>query len=120
VTALHRRRRVFLALVLLNAVELAGVFLVGPGFWNGFSVSFVVLLADLAYLRRRAVATQRHQRVVRQREAWVAREQAAVRREHSRRAAERAATARKVVQERDAARRGVTPGYVERYRATPS
>jgi hypothetical protein len=83
-------------------------------------VSFVVLLADLVYLRQRAVAAQRQQRLVRRREAWVAREQAAVRREHSRRAAERAATARRVVQERDAARRGVSPGYVERYRATPS
>ncbi len=53
-TAVHRRRRVLVALVLLNLVELAGVFLVGPGFWIGFSVSFTVLLADLVYLRRRA------------------------------------------------------------------
>ena len=30
---MHRRRRVFVALVVLNLVELAGVFLVGPGFW---------------------------------------------------------------------------------------
>ena len=59
ITALQRRRRVFLALVLLNLVELAGVVLVGPGFWIGFAVTFALLLADLAYLRHRAVVTER-------------------------------------------------------------
>ena len=81
-TALHRRRRVFVALVVLNLVELAGVFLVGPGFWIGFSVSFTVLLADLVYLRRRAVLSARRGRAVRRRQAWIAAQQAAVRREH--------------------------------------
>jgi hypothetical protein len=117
-TALHRRRRVFLALVLLNVVELAGVVLVGPGFWIGFSVSFVVLLADLVYLRRRAVAAAQRRRALRRRAAWVAREQAAVRREHDRRAAERVAALRRAAAERDSARREAArqaTDYVERY-----
>ncbi len=113
-TALHRRRRVLVALVLLNLVELAGVVLVGPGFWIGFSVSFVVLLADLVYLRRRAVATARRQRQVRRRAAWVAAQQAAIRREHERRAAQREAATRRVAASRLDARRLAVP-RTERY-----
>ncbi len=79
------------ALILLNIIELAGVVLVGPGFWIGFSVSFTVLLADLAYLRRRAVVTARRARALRRRQMWIAAQQAAVRREHDRRAAQREA-----------------------------
>jgi predicted small integral membrane protein len=104
-TALHRRRRVFLALVLLNLVELAGVVLVGPGFWIGFSVSFVVLLADLVYLRRRAVLVRRARRARAGRAAWVAAQQAAVRHEHSRREADRQSAARRAALEREEARR---------------
>ena len=104
-TAVHRRRRVLVALVLLNLVEVAGVFLVGPGFWIGFSVSFTVLLADLVYLRRRAVVTARRRRALRRRQAWIAAQQAAVRREHERRAAQRRAAARVAVSSRWEARR---------------
>jgi len=114
-TSLQRRRRVFLSLVLLNLVELIGVALVGPGFWIGFSVSFVVLLADLVYLRRRAVATARIRRAAQRRARWIAAEQAAVRREHDRRAAERVATLRRIAAEREDARRGYAREYVERY-----
>jgi hypothetical protein len=117
-TALHRRRRVFLALVLLNLVELAGVLLVGPGFWIGFSVSFVVLLADLVYLRRRAVLATRIRHAQRRRDRWVAAQQAAVRREHDRRSAQRTAALRRAAQERDEARRDAArraTEYVERY-----
>ena len=90
-TTIQRRRRVLLALLGLNLVDFAGVFLVGPGFWIGFSVSFVVLLVDLLWLRRTKLAADRRQRKERQRKAWVAAQQAAVRREHERRAAERQA-----------------------------
>jgi hypothetical protein len=115
-TSLQRRRRVFLALVLLNLVELLGVALVGPGFWIGFSVSFAVLLADLVYLRRRAVATARIRQAALRRARWVAAEQAAVRREHDRRAAARIAALRRIAAEREDARRGYARGeYVERY-----
>src|SRR5690606_34060098 len=89
-TALHRRRRVLLALILLNVVELSGVVLVGPGFWIGFSVSAVVLLAYLVYLRRLAVVLARRRRARLRHAAWVQAPQAAVRREPDRRAAERA------------------------------
>jgi hypothetical protein len=109
---------VFLALVLLNLVELAGVLLVGPGFWVGFAVAFAVLLADLVYLRRRAVAAARVLRIRRRRAHWIATQQAAVRREHDRRGAERIALLRRVAAERDQARREATRAateYVERY-----
>ena len=117
-TALHRRRRVFLALVLLNLIELAGVLLVGPGFWIGFSVSFTVLLGDLFYLRQRAVLAARVRRVRQRRARWIAHEQAAVRREHDRRAAARTAALRQAAAERDQARRAAlrrASEYVERY-----
>jgi hypothetical protein len=110
-TAVHRRRRVLVALVLLNLVELAGVLLVGPGFWIGFSVSFTVLLADLVYLRRRAVVTARRRGALRRRQAWIAAQQAAVRREHDRRAAKREAAARLVSASRRDARREYTEHY---------
>ena len=55
------------------------------------SVSAALLLAYLAFLRRQAVVDARRRRVRRQRGAWIAAEQAAVRREHARRAAMRAA-----------------------------
>jgi hypothetical protein len=87
--SIRRRRAVFGALLLLNAVELAGVLLVGPGFWIGFSVSFAVLLADVAYLRWQAVADARLRRARQRRQAWLAAEQAAIRQEHERRAAQR-------------------------------
>jgi hypothetical protein len=117
-TALHRRRRVLLALILLNVVELAGVLLVGPGFWIGFSVSFVVLLADLVYLRRGALAAARLRRRARLRAAWVASQQAAVRREHARRSAERQAAQKRAFASREQARRDAVlraTDYVERY-----
>lgn len=113
-TALHRRRRVFVALVLLNLVELAGVVLVGPGFWIGFSVAFVVFLAYLVYLRRTAVAAARRRRLERRRAAWIAAQQAAIRREHERRAAERAALARRIAESRRDAVRLAIP-HTERY-----
>jgi hypothetical protein len=117
-TALHRRRRVFLALVLLNLVELAGVVLVGPGFWIGFSVSFVVLLADLVYLRRTAVLVRRARRIRARQAAWVAAQQAAVRHEHSRREADRQGAARRAVADREEARRDAArrdAQHTERY-----
>jgi hypothetical protein len=117
-TALHRRRRVLVALLLLNLAELAGVLLVGPGFWIGFAVTFTILLADLAYLRHRAVLTARARRVQARRQAWIAREQAAVRREHDRRAREREAAVRRLTAQRDHARREAARqarDYMERY-----
>jgi hypothetical protein len=117
-TVLHRRRRVLLALVLLNVVELAGVLLVGPGFWIGFGVSFAVLLADVGYLRQRAAAAERVRRARIRHDRWIAAQQAAVRREHDRRAAQRLAATRRAAAEREEARREAARQaveYVERY-----
>ena len=103
---------------MLNLVELAGVVLVGPGFWIGFSVSFTVLVADLVYLRQRALAAARVRRAFLRRARWVAQQQAAVRREHDRRAAARAASLREAAASRDSARRAAvrdSSSYVERY-----
>ena len=105
-------------MILLNLIELAGVFLVGPGFWIGFSVSFTVLLADLMYLRQRAVASARVRRAHVRRARWIAQEQAAVRREHDRRSAMRAALVRQALAERDDARRAAlrhASSYTESY-----
>jgi hypothetical protein len=94
------------------------VLLVGPGFWIGFAVTFTALLADLVYLRHQAVVAARHRRALRRRQAWVAREQAAVRREHDRRAAQRDAAIRRLTGEREHARREaarLARDYMERY-----
>lgn len=114
-TALHRRRRVLVALIGLNLVEVAGALLVGPGFWIGFTVSFTVLLADLAYLRHRAVVTGRRRASVRRRLAWIAAEQAAVRQQQARRAAQRRAAVRQAAAERELSRRAAPQEYVEHY-----
>jgi hypothetical protein len=116
-TALHRRRRVLIALLALCLIELVGAVVVGPGFWIGFAACVAFLLADLIYLRHRAVLAARRRAVRRRRLAWVAAEQAAVRHQQARRASERRALIRAALAERDRAR----PGYVERYarRATP-
>jgi hypothetical protein len=116
-TALHRRRRVLIALLALCLIELVGAVVVGPGFWIGFVACVAFLLADLIYLRHRAVVTARRRAARRRRLAWVAAEQAAVRRQQARRATERRTLARAAAAERHRAR----PGYVEHYarRATP-
>jgi hypothetical protein len=102
------------ALVALNLVELGGVVLLGPGFWIGFSVAFVVLLADLGYLRHSAVVAARRRRAQHRRQAWIEAQQAAIRREHERRAAEREALARRIGASRLDARRLAIP-RTERY-----
>jgi hypothetical protein len=114
-TALHRRRRVLLALIALNVVEALGALLVGPGFWIGFTVSFTVLLADLAYLRHRAVLAARRRAVRHRKLAWIAAEQAAVRQQQARRAAERRTATRTLLAEREAARRRAPAEYFERW-----
>jgi hypothetical protein len=117
-TAVHRRRRVLSALLLLNLVELVGVGLVGPGFWIGFVVTFMLLAVYVVHLRNSALVASRARRAEARRAAWVAAQQAAVRREHARRAAARREAARRAAASREAARREAlekATEYVERY-----
>lgn len=102
---MYRRRRVLLALVLLNLVELGGVALVSTGFWVGFAVTGALLVAYVAHLRTRALAEQRRRRREAQYAAWIARRQAQVRREQLRRAAQRREAVAAQLAERDRARR---------------
>ncbi|WP_127498249.1 divisome protein SepX/GlpR [Actinoplanes solisilvae] len=103
--AVVRRRRVFAALLLLNIIELIGVAAVGPGFWIGFAVTATLLAIDLVHLRNRALADRRRRRVEAREAAWLARQQAMVRREQARRAADRREKQRQLAAQREAARR---------------
>jgi hypothetical protein len=104
-TAVHRRRRVLGALVLLNLAELAGVVLVGPGFWTGLAVTGTLLVTYVLHLRRRAVRERRRRRAREREAAWLAARQAEVRRHQARRAAARREAQRRMAAEREAVRR---------------
>lgn len=108
--AIYRRRRVLAALVLLNAVELVGVTVIGPGFWLGFAVTATLLLAFVVYLRNLALDDRRRKRAEARRQAWLAAQQAEVRREQDRRAAARRAAARRMAEQRESLRRA-TAGW---------
>ncbi|GAA3300499.1 hypothetical protein GCM10018962_02770 [Dactylosporangium matsuzakiense] len=103
--AMYRRRRVLLALVLLNLVEVCGITLVSPGFWVSFAVTGVLLVYYLAHLRTRALRDRRRRREEARYAAWIARRQAQVRREQLRRAAARREALAAQLAERDRARR---------------
>jgi hypothetical protein len=104
-TAVYRRRRVLAALLLLNLAELAGVVLVGPGFWTGLAVTGTLLVTYMVHLRRRAVRERRRRRVRAREAAWLAARQAEVRRHQARRAAARREAQRRMAAEREAVRR---------------
>ncbi|WP_239126375.1 divisome protein SepX/GlpR [Asanoa siamensis] len=104
-TAVYRRRRVLAALILLNLVELVGVFLVGPGFWVGVAVTGSLLVAYLGHLRSRALAERARRRKLARRAAWLAARQAEVRAEQARRAEARREQQRRLAAQREAVRR---------------
>ncbi|MEV0273276.1 hypothetical protein AB0H43_31275 [Hamadaea sp. NPDC050747] len=97
--AVYRRRRVLAALILFNAVELVGVFAVGPGFWIGVAASLTLLVAYVMHLRSRALQTQRRRRAEEAEARWLADQQAEVRRAQRRRAAARREAARLLQEE---------------------
>ncbi|GAA1599561.1 hypothetical protein J3R03_009263 [Actinoplanes couchii] len=103
--AVVRRRRVFAALVLLNAIELVGVVAVGPGFWISFAVTGSLLGLYLVHLRNRAIADRHRRRIQAREAAWLAARQAEVRREQARRAAARREAQRRLAAQREAVRR---------------
>lgn len=100
-----RRRRVFAALLLLNAIELIGVVLVDPGFWIGFAATGTLLGSYLVHLRSRALADRRRRRIEAREAAWLAARQAEVRREQARRAAARREAQRRLAAQKEAVRR---------------
>src|SRR5947209_1193804 len=83
------RARVLAALVLLNLIELCGVWLLGPGFWIGSAPSLALLGAYLVHLRNRALVERQRRRATARHAAWLAARQAELRREQTRRAAAR-------------------------------
>ncbi|NLU80786.1 hypothetical protein HCA58_20960 [Micromonospora sp. HNM0581] len=103
--AIYRRRRVLAALVLLNAVELVGVLVVGPGFWVSFGVTATLLLVYVGHLRARAVADRRRRLALAREAAWLAARQAEVRREQARRAVARREAQRRLAAQRESVRR---------------
>ncbi|MER5455524.1 hypothetical protein ABT008_12145 [Micromonospora sp. NPDC002389] len=103
--AVYRRRRVLAALVLLNAVELVGVLVVGPGFWISFAVTGTLLVVYVVHLRARALADRRRRRARAREAAWLAARQAEVRREQARRAAARREAQRRLAAQRESVRR---------------
>jgi hypothetical protein len=101
----YRRRRTLVLLILLTAVQTAAAVLVARGFWIGVSVTGFLLVAFVVHLRNRALTEQRQRRAERQYAEWVARRQAAVRREQARRAAARRELMERQLQSREEARR---------------
>lgn len=102
---MYRRRRVLAALLLLNVVELVGVLFVSPGFWIGFSVTFLLLATYVVHLRGQALAGRRRRRARAREAAWLAARQAEVRREQARRAAARREAQRRLAAQREGVRR---------------
>jgi hypothetical protein len=100
-----RRRRVLAALLLLNAIELLGVAVVGPGFWIGFAVTGALLGLYLVHLRSRALTDRRRRRIEAREAAWLAARQAEVRREQARRAAARREAQQRLAAQKEAVRR---------------
>jgi hypothetical protein len=115
--AIYRRRRVLLALVLLNISELGGVGLLGPGFWIGSAPSLCLLAAYVVHLRNRALTERRRRRAAAARAARIAQRQAELRREQARRLAARREALRRAAAARAAAQREsvrLSQRYVDR------
>jgi hypothetical protein len=76
----YRRRGVLSLLAVLVAGQSAGVALVGPGFWTGFALSALMLVAYLLHLRGTAAAERRRRErvVLRRRRARIFAHEAAL------------------------------------------
>ncbi|HZM80255.1 MAG TPA: hypothetical protein VFC19_31350 [Candidatus Limnocylindrales bacterium] len=92
--SVYRRRKVLAALMLLNLVQLVGIFLVGPGFWVSLTVTGAMLLLYLGHLRGQALRMARRRRAEARQAAWLAEQQALVREAQRRRAEARREAAR--------------------------
>jgi hypothetical protein len=103
--AVYRRRRVLALLIALNLIELIGVAAVSAGFWSGFAVTMLLLIAYVAHLRNRAINEARIRKVQARRTARMAAEQAAIRATHARRLAARKEALRRAAAARATAQR---------------
>jgi hypothetical protein len=103
--AVYRRRRVLAVLVLLNVIELVGVFAVSSGFWTGFAATGVMLAGYVVHLRNAALADARTRRVEARRAEVLAVRQAEIRREQTRRHAARREALRRAAAARATAQR---------------
>jgi hypothetical protein len=97
--SVYRRRQVLAALMLLNLVQLVGVFVVGPGFWVSLTVTGAMLLLYLGHLRGQALRMARKRRAEARQAAWLAEQQALVRAAQRRRAEARREAARLLEEE---------------------
>jgi len=95
----YRRRQVLSALILLNLVQLAGVFVVGPGFWVSLTVTGAMLFLYLGHLRGEALRMARRRRAEARQALWLAEQQALVRESQRRRAEARREAARLLEEE---------------------
>jgi len=114
--AVRRRRRVLASLVLFNTVELIGVFTVSPGFWTGFAVTLLMLVAYVVHLRNEALVGARRRRAAAERAAVIEAVQAEIREEQTRRAAARKDALRRAAAARASAQREavqLTQRYVD-------
>jgi hypothetical protein len=106
--AVYRRRRVLTALVALNVAELIGVLSVSPGFWSGFAVTSVLLVAYVGHLRNEALADRHRRRAAARRAEEIAFIQAEIRAEQAKRVASRREALRRAAAARSAAQREAT------------
>ena len=97
--SVYRRRQVLSALMLLNLVQLVGVFVVGPGFWVSLTVTGAMLLLYLGHLRGQALRMARKRRAEARQALWLAEQQALVREAQRRRAEARREAARLLEEE---------------------
>jgi hypothetical protein len=97
--SVYRRRQVLSSLLLLNLVQLAGVFLVGPGFLISASVTGCMLMLYMGHLRGQALRMARRRRAEARQAAWLADQQARVREAQRRRAEARREAARLLEEE---------------------
>ncbi len=103
--AVYRRRRVLALLVVLNVIELIGVFAVSAGFWTGFAVTALLLVGYIVHLRNSALVDARTRRAEARQAAIISMRQAEVRAAHTRRIAARREALRRAAAARSSAQR---------------
>jgi hypothetical protein len=104
-SAMRRRRRMLVGLLLLNIAEVICVVTIGAVLWPAAAVTGVALLVYLIHLRNAALNDNRRRRSEARHAAYVARVQADIRAEQARRLAARKEALRRAAAARAAAQR---------------